>query len=163
MIAKLVCANASDGASEIPLPSLPVTIGRGSQVDVQIPDQWASREHCRIVQSQQQLVVQDLGSTSGTFVNGQPIVEAALHHGDTLTVGISRFQVHLESGMQSSVLNRIGVSWKKLSSKIRTPLANPAGSESVSRCPASEIDLPQVDLATICEVPDDEKGDSCPV
>ena len=163
MIAKLVCTNSSDRASEIPLPSLPVTIGRGAQVDVQILDQWASRQHCRIVESQQQLVVQDLGSTSGTFVNGQPIVEAALHHGDTLTVGLSTFQVHLERREQSSVFDRIGVSWKKLSSRMRTPHTNAAGGESVSRSQPSDIAMPQVGLATICEINDDERGESCPV
>ena len=128
MIAKLISANANDIASEISLPSFPVTIGRGLQVDIQVPDQWTSRQHCRIVRAETQLVVQDLGSTYGTFVNGQAIVEATLNHGDTLTVGISNFQVHLKDREPASVFELVSVSWKKLRSKIWNPPANPAAS-----------------------------------
>ena len=128
MIAKLISANANDIASEIRLPSFPVTIGRGLQVDIQVPDQWTSRQHCRIVRAETQLVVQDLGSTYGTFVNGQAIVEATLNHGDTLTVGISNFQVHLKDREPASVFELVSVSWKKLRSKIWNSPANPAAS-----------------------------------
>jgi pSer/pThr/pTyr-binding forkhead associated (FHA) protein len=50
-----------------------VTIGRGSQADIQLSDAAISRKHCVIEISAEQAVLRDLGSTNGTFVSGQRI------------------------------------------------------------------------------------------
>jgi hypothetical protein len=50
-----------------------VTIGRGSQADIQLSDAAISRRHCVIEISAEQAVLRDLGSTNGTFVSGQRI------------------------------------------------------------------------------------------
>lgn len=140
MFAKLVNVDSSRMISEIPLVSLPITIGRGAQADVQISDQWASRVHCRIVSLQEQFVVQDLGSTGGTLVNGQPIVEAMLNHGDLLTVGITSFRVQLKSGARLSVFKRISDSVQKLSLRPRTSHAVAAVCKQVTHVPENADD-----------------------
>jgi pSer/pThr/pTyr-binding forkhead associated (FHA) protein len=119
MIAKVLYLNASQTSSVIPWESLPVTLGRGANADVRVLDQCASRLHCRILQVENQLFVQDLGSTLGTLVNGQPVEEAPLNSGDTLTVGVSTFRVDLESRTKTSLLSRIEASIKSLGSTHR--------------------------------------------
>ncbi len=89
--ATLVCVNHDRSVPVIPLQRLPLTLGRGEEADFQIADQCASRLHCRIVEVENQLIVQDLGSALGTLVNGQPIAEAPLNVGDRLTVGVLTF------------------------------------------------------------------------
>ena len=53
-----------------------------------------SRLHCRLTADpSDQLVVEDLGSTNGTIVNGKKVERVVLRVGDTLTVGRVEFMV----------------------------------------------------------------------
>jgi pSer/pThr/pTyr-binding forkhead associated (FHA) protein len=64
------------------------TIGRGAQADFVFDAPLVSRLHCRLTgDASGQLVMDDLGSTNGTSVNGTPTARAVLRHGDVLTVG----------------------------------------------------------------------------
>ena len=66
----------------------PVTIGRVSPADIVIPDTELSRAHCRIEARAGELLVTDLGSTNGTFVDGARIAGTArIPGGGTLRVG----------------------------------------------------------------------------
>jgi transcriptional regulator with GAF, ATPase, and Fis domain len=64
-----------------------ITIGRDPSSTVHISDVAISRQHCVI--NQEQLF--DLDSLNGTFVNGIPVKEKRLQHGDRIDVGNSRF------------------------------------------------------------------------
>ena len=65
-----------------------LTIGRGSECDVVIPDASISRRHAQIIRQESGLYVQDLGSRNGTAMNGQRLsAPRRLEDGDTLTVG----------------------------------------------------------------------------
>ena len=63
------------------------TIGRLPESDVQVSDPGASRQHARIVRRSEGFVLIDLGSTNGTYVNGEPADERRLEDGDRITVG----------------------------------------------------------------------------
>ncbi len=71
-----------------------VAIGAMDDNDVVLEDDTVSRYHCRIIQEQDQYLVQDCGSTNGTFVNRVRVREAYLKPGSTVTVGKTdlRFQ-----------------------------------------------------------------------
>jgi pSer/pThr/pTyr-binding forkhead associated (FHA) protein len=75
------------------LDRLPVVIGRSPDSRIQLDDSWVSRRHCEIDELDGELVIRDLGSRHGTFVNGCRVTEAALMPGDKLTVGIASFRV----------------------------------------------------------------------
>src|SRR5262245_47050198 len=62
-------------------------IGRGTQADIHIVDDGISRRHAEIVHSGDRILVRDLGSTNGTFCNGERITEYALNDGDKIQVG----------------------------------------------------------------------------
>jgi pSer/pThr/pTyr-binding forkhead associated (FHA) protein len=81
----------------IRLDSLPAILGRDPGADVQLNDQWASPCHCRLEYVDGELVVSDLGSLRGTFINGIPMLRKTLRPGDTLGIGVTRFQVFWHS------------------------------------------------------------------
>jgi pSer/pThr/pTyr-binding forkhead associated (FHA) protein len=70
------------------------TIGRTARADFIVDAALVSRIHCRLTADRSdQLVVEDLGSTNGTLVNGQKIDRRVLRPGDRLTVGRVEFEV----------------------------------------------------------------------
>jgi len=70
------------------------TIGRTAKADFILDAPLVSRLHCRLTADQSgQLVVEDLDSQNGTFVNGRKVDRATLKAGDRLTVGRVEFAV----------------------------------------------------------------------
>ncbi len=65
-----------------------------------------SRRHCEIDQIGGTLVVRDIGSRNGTFVNGKQVIQAHLLPEARLTVGLSSFEVHYRRKGQSSAERR---------------------------------------------------------
>ncbi len=74
-------------------PGTARTVGRGPRSDFVVSDTLMSRIHCRLVASEGELVVEDLDSTNGTFVNGTRVEAVALQEGDRLRIGRSEFTV----------------------------------------------------------------------
>lgn len=73
------------------------TVGRGRGVDVQIlSDGMLSRNHMSFECNAEHVVVRDLGSTNGTFVNGQRVQSARLCNGDQIIAGLTVFIVKVE-------------------------------------------------------------------
>jgi putative nucleotidyltransferase with HDIG domain len=103
-----------DGAS--------VTVGRVAQCEIHIDDQSVSRRHCTLAAHGSALVVTDLDSANGTFVNERPVKSATARPGDMIRVGstilefrdadgarhgTARVVADAESAMQSVVRKRI--------------------------------------------------------
>jgi hypothetical protein len=66
----------------------PVTLlGRGTDCDLRLVDPGVSRHHSELRVEDGQVVLLDLGSTNGTFVNGKPVRRVALVDGTTVTLG----------------------------------------------------------------------------
>lgn len=66
----------------------PVVVGRSPGADIVIGAGYVSARHARFSLMGQNLFVEDLGSTNGTLVNGQPITApAALRNNDVVTIG----------------------------------------------------------------------------
>jgi hypothetical protein len=66
----------------------PVTLlGRGTDCDLRLVDTGVSRHHAELRVEDDQVVLVDLGSTNGTFVNGQPVRRVALTDGTGITLG----------------------------------------------------------------------------
>ena len=72
------------------------TIGRREDCDLRIPVGDVSRKHCRLVLSADNIRVQDLGSSNGTYVNGSKVQDAFLNPGDTVSVGPVNFVVQID-------------------------------------------------------------------
>jgi Protein of unknown function (DUF3662)/FHA domain len=66
----------------------PVTLlGRGTDCDLRLVDPGVSRHHAELRVENDQVVLVDLGSTNGTFVNGQPVRRVALTDGTHVSLG----------------------------------------------------------------------------
>jgi hypothetical protein len=95
MDAKLVVAKGKTAVKEIPLGGISTIIGRRNDCSLRIPSPLVSRQHCELTQAGNRLIVKDLGSSNGTFVNGAKIKSKELKSGDTLGVGPITFIVQL--------------------------------------------------------------------
>lgn len=69
-----------------PLEGGRLTIGRCESADLQIDSTRVSREHACVEIDGAAVVLRDLGSTNGTFVNGEPVDQVELRDGDVITV-----------------------------------------------------------------------------
>jgi serine/threonine protein kinase len=81
-----------------------VAVGRGPTNDIVIDDCVLSLLHCRFHMSEGCVFITDLGSTNGTWVNGERIISLELHDGDTLTIGGSKIRVQIPFTAPSGTL-----------------------------------------------------------
>ena len=75
-------------------------IGRGEKCRLILDDTYVSTVHARIFAKGDTYMLEDLGSTNGTYVNGRrinPHVEESLNHGDILALGKLKIQVLLRN------------------------------------------------------------------
>ena len=75
------------------LPPGNTTVGRHPESDIFLNDVTISRQHCRFLLGEGRLVVEDSGSTNGTYVNEARVDEAQLRAGDEVVVGRFHFLV----------------------------------------------------------------------
>ena len=82
-----------------------LVIGRGRETDIRIQGDGISRQHAKIRVAADGVHFEDLGSTNGSFVNGEKVLKAALHDGDKIQLGSATilkltFQDAIEEGFQ---------------------------------------------------------------
>ncbi len=71
-----------------------IIIGRSSDLDMVLVEDMVSRRHAKISSTDAEVFIQDMGSTNGTFVNGEKIAgRALLQEGDRILVGTSIIKV----------------------------------------------------------------------
>jgi pSer/pThr/pTyr-binding forkhead associated (FHA) protein len=76
------------------LDHLPLVLGRTTDCNISLPVTFVSRRHCQFFRRGDAVLVQDLESLNGTFVNGCRVeVPTVLHHGDELRFGPLPFRV----------------------------------------------------------------------
>jgi hypothetical protein len=74
-----------------------LTIGRSTEADVRIEDRFASQIHCRVYSKRGSYRVEDLGSTNGTFLNGEQVNgEVELRDLDQVRIGDTEFRFELD-------------------------------------------------------------------
>ena len=94
MKVRLEPAWTSSSTPGLCLDRFPMVIGRGEDCDVSIPLGFISRRHCRFVYQGGELLVRDLESLNGTFVNGSaaPLLTPVCH-GDEVRLGPLAYRV----------------------------------------------------------------------
>jgi hypothetical protein len=86
--------------------SRPVVIGRCGECDLPLNSKKASRKHCEVRFEGEQVVVEDLGSTNGTFLNGEPLHGSrVLQAGDRIHIGgVTITYCHVDSEFTSGAM-----------------------------------------------------------
>src|SRR3954469_9508775 len=115
-----------------------------------------SRRHARVFQQGEKILIEDLGSTNGTTVNGRKIGKPTeLHHGDKVEVGTTRLQVHSppppapEPTPDGTAPRKVVSSHGTAPKKVQKPPPNPSGPAKtflrVVAGPASGTSVPIAD------------------
>ena len=100
MKARLISLDYQVPQCDTSLGVFPVVIGHAPDAAIRLDDPSVGGHHCRIASAGDGLVVTDLGSVHGTFVNGSRIVESTLKPGDELAVGMMTFFVQFDSELE---------------------------------------------------------------
>ena len=81
-------------------PSL--IIGRSSKADIQIDQESVSRNHCKIINTGKTIMLRDLGSTNGTYINDELVDEYVLRDGDFIKIGRCIFKFLSGSNIENA-------------------------------------------------------------
>jgi len=93
--AKLLVVSGPLRKSQFPIGT-DLVIGRDLESTIRLDDPAVSPQHCTIASQDGQLILCDLDSHAGTFVNGIPVKQRRLKSGDEIAVGISVFRFEAE-------------------------------------------------------------------
>ena len=92
--AELVIMDESDEARRVRLRPAGHVVGRSSDADIAVEDPYASEFHARVGIQDEKVVVHDLGSTNGTYVNGRRVTNpTTISRGDTVQIGKTTLEV----------------------------------------------------------------------
>ena len=80
-----------------------IVIGRSSELDMVLVEDMVSRKHAKITVQPGRITIEDLGSTNGTFVNGQRVDELELKEGDRILIGTSILKLVLQAELLDMV------------------------------------------------------------
>jgi FHA domain-containing protein len=94
--ASLVLVQGGQPVRTYPLGAAETSIGRSERSDIPLADPGVSRNHARVVREGDDFIVEDLRSTNGTEVNGQPVRRRRLANGDMLKLASSTLQFRRE-------------------------------------------------------------------
>jgi DNA-binding NtrC family response regulator len=84
---RLLVVKGKDRGESISVGDHPITLGSGSGSDILLSDPTVSRKHLEVSPSEDGVVVRDLGSTNGSFVQGARFQELTLGFGAEVTIG----------------------------------------------------------------------------
>jgi two-component system, cell cycle response regulator len=98
----LVVIYGMDLGKKFNLDQPAIIIGRSSKSDIQVDQESVSRNHAKIINTGKTLIVRDLGSTNGTYVNDELIDEYVLRDGDFIKIGRTIFKFLSGNNIENS-------------------------------------------------------------
>jgi pSer/pThr/pTyr-binding forkhead associated (FHA) protein len=85
-----------DAVAEIVVDHFPFVLGRDEEADYSLNFVFVSRQHCQFTRHDDQVLIQDLESHNGTYLNGRRVSRSMpVQHGDEVSVGPLCFRVTL--------------------------------------------------------------------
>jgi pSer/pThr/pTyr-binding forkhead associated (FHA) protein len=147
----LVAVRPDGQKRDVPFKRARLVIGRKKECDVRIPVPSVSREHCELKVEGGKVLVRDLGSSNGTYVNGARTHEAELAAGSILGVGPAVFVLRID-GKPADIDAKKSFTTGKAPEPVAaaaSPKARPqapGGSKPAARPKPSEDDLDMGDL-----------------
>jgi len=128
MHVRLKIMQGSNNGKEVKIPTPKCMIGRGDDCQLRPTSDAISRHHCVIITSENEVIVRDLKSRNGTFVNDERVAdEAVLLSGDILRVGPLQFELLIEQSVAKPKLPKVANIQEAVA---RTAEGGPANSTS---------------------------------
>jgi len=123
---------------EFPLrPNREIVIGRSSELDMVLVEDMVSRKHAKIMTDENSVTIEDLGSTNGTFVNGEKVRTSEIRDGDRILIGTSIIKLVTMAGEQTHITENEARSRLVVAGNKRPPTKSMSGS-------IEEIPLPDL-------------------
>jgi transcriptional regulator with GAF, ATPase, and Fis domain len=110
MSARLIAVAGPLLKMEFPLDAEVTVIGRDVDATVCLKSRAASRRHCEVRRDGDRYLIRDLGSRNGTLVNGLPVTECVLQHGDRIAVSDSLLVFAVDLQAESALLPEVAES-----------------------------------------------------
>jgi len=153
---------STDGTQSFELRGgIPLVVGRAPASDIPVIDPTISRRHAEVESNDNRVIVRDLGSSNGTFLNGTRVDSAVVAVGDTVTFGkvgfklqqvatpLPREDTQRRSPTGSTIVRQLPVHDPSVSiNSLKIPLYD----GSVERQTLSASDKNRQKLATLLEV-----------
>jgi len=98
---KLIVTLSGEHPREVRLTEKRALIGRSDLSDIVIPDQFASNQHALLIRDRNAVVIVDLKSRNGTFVNSRRVQSKVLLHNDIISIGDHRLKMVYAAGHSS--------------------------------------------------------------
>lgn len=149
-MARIVIIDEQGRQREIPLHKERLTIGRAPHNDLVVDHPAASCEHAVVVMMQSDHVLEDLGSTNGTKVNGQPVKKHFLQDGDAIELGKCTITYSARPPSHQAFRNS---SFESTSARIKVQSGVYAGEETILTKPLMTIGRPGNQVAVIARSP----------
>jgi serine phosphatase RsbU (regulator of sigma subunit) len=112
----------------LPLHVLPVVVGRNPPSDLILEDATVSRRHCKLEVRDGQLLLSDLGSTNGTFVDAVRLTEPTrLQDGASIGIGAFRLRYHRRERDETADADAMDQEWREASKYVASILPRPIG------------------------------------
>ncbi|GAB4563589.1 MAG: GGDEF domain-containing protein [Haliangiales bacterium] len=104
----LIYPPGADMGRRFPLDRNELVIGRGADCDIQVDYDSVSRRHARVYRSSERhWVIEDLGSTNGSYVDDMPVSRAPLSDANFLKIGAAIFKFLTGAGVEASYYEEI--------------------------------------------------------
>src|SRR5262249_33868228 len=115
-----------------------IVIGRSSDLDMVLVEDMVSRKHAKISTQGDQITIQDLGSTNGTFVNGEKVKKVRLKEGDRILIGTSILKLVAVDGATSAAELTEADARARMDQRRSSPLGRPM-SGSIEEIPLPDL------------------------
>jgi pSer/pThr/pTyr-binding forkhead associated (FHA) protein len=86
-MAKLVVISEGSKGKTVEVSTETVTVGRSEDNGCQVPEASVSSRHCELTAKGEDILIKDLGSTNGTFLDDKSVAEATMKKGQLLRLG----------------------------------------------------------------------------
>jgi pSer/pThr/pTyr-binding forkhead associated (FHA) protein len=134
---RLILVSGNGAGTEYPLEKTELQLGRDLSNDIVINDAEVSRRHARLILQPEGYILEDLGSTNGTFIRGQRLAApVVLKPGESITIGE---KVNLKYEVLSSDQSATVVVQRRGAEEIPSPVVQPPVPQPVAMPPPAVI------------------------
>jgi two-component system cell cycle response regulator len=103
----LIYPAGPDMGKRFPLSRNEIVLGRGADCDIQVDRDSVSRRHARVFRVGEQWMIEDLGSTNGSYVNDVPVQRSVLRDADFVKIGAAIFKFLSGAGVEAAYYEEI--------------------------------------------------------